>query len=457
MTAFSDGIDDSDEWLRQQATQGRASLQQPAAAEAPAQPWARARELMDRQAVMQYQAPERFSKPVEAEPLQKIEDWKGYLAMLLNLVGDNGRGIGDIYGKQVDNRNKQIATWQKANSPQALAEREMQMAQLRNADRQGFEADRRVLGDQIGQEMQVAGAEQAQANNERNFDNQQQQFSDTYTANATNHADSVRLQESGQKQQADLARAQMAQSAGLAGASRAQADRHFQAQQAQHLLDQEEALNARRDAYAHSDKSQQAGFEHDTDSEIRKAQTTKDVYDLSHPAPVAPEGWRVKPGQDAQFRQSMGSPKVMSDILTEAGNAKQINTTLDELVRLRKEPSSAANKRLYDAAIKSLIGDRSQEGSTGVLSSTEFARYIEDLPEYGSLGNVSTMRGALDVLQNRDPAVETLAGIKKNYRTSKLAKMSPYGVEYDDAAPSQAAATKPEDDPTVLKYGMKAY
>ena len=80
---------DLDEWLKQQA--GDANLEPNAPQQAdPAGPWARARELMDRQAGMQYTPSKSFNIPAP-EKAPERQDWKTILAMGLNLLGNRGR------------------------------------------------------------------------------------------------------------------------------------------------------------------------------------------------------------------------------------------------------------------------------------------------------------------------------------------------------------------------------
>ena len=215
--------EDFDRWLRAQPSpnlEQDPQLQQGG--------WANVRALMDKQAGMQYKAPGRFSQPVRAEEAPADQSWKTVLAMALDLFGNKGRGAGQIMMAGTDARNRQLADWRRDNSPRALAEREMQMAQLRNADRQGFEADRRVLGEQIGQQTALANAEQAQANNERDFDARAQQDSDRYAQASQFHNDSMAQQTAGREQSAAfhgddvrLREQQMRQSAAQAAASQA--------------------------------------------------------------------------------------------------------------------------------------------------------------------------------------------------------------------------------------------
>lgn len=448
-----DDQDDLTKWLQSQEAPNL-TPQAPAAEGGGPGVWSKAREMMDRQAAMQYQ-PQDYSKYLgksEPAPDRMGHDFRTILAMALDLFGNKGRGAGQLMAAGNQTFDAKEAAWKRENGPQAMLARQMQVKQLEGADRAQFNQDRAQLGAQIGQEVQLAGAQQAQGNADRTFQRQEErdmaadvQHQMDKEQQAEQFAAGQGLTREQMAQSKALQEQQMRQSAAQAAAARAQSDRHFAAQQEQHLLDQDNQLNRDRDAQAHARAMQGANFSHDDAQQAARLQTQKDIHDLTHPAPVAPKGYRVAQGQDAQFRQSMGSPAVMKSILDQAGNAEQIQSTLDELQRLRNAPSSASNKKLYDAAIKSLIGDRSQEGSTGVLSGTEFERYLADLPEYGSIGNMSTWRGARDVMMGRDPAAETLEGIKTRYRDSNLSKFKPYGLEYDE--PAQ------QDDPIISRYG----
>lgn len=436
-------MQDEEDWLTQQAEAGRADIaatpvQGPGQAQSGQ--WAKVQELLSRQQGMQYQAPEQYTKPIVAEAAPKSEDWKTILGMAMNMLGDKGRGLGQVMQAGTDARNRQLRDWRQSNSPAALQQREMQQIQMRNADRQGFEHDRAALGQQAQQLMAVAGAEDATMRDERNFGRQQER---DIAGDVQHQLDKEQQAEQFTASQG-LTREQMRQQAASAAASRAQADRHFRLQQEQHQLDQDNQLNRDRDNYAHSDSARREGYAHEDAQLTQKNQLQKDLHDLTHPMPVTPEGWSVKPGQEAQFRQAMANKGVESKLLGEIGNAAQIQNTIGQLIELRSAPSSAANKKLYDAALKSLIGDRSQEGSTGVLSGTEFERYLSDLPEYGSIGNVSTMRGAYDVFRGKDPALETLTGFKKQFKNSMAAKATPYGIQWAEDMPAAPMPQQPQ-------------
>lgn len=446
--AFEDD-DDLNKWLQSQQAPSLAPQSQQAPAAGGGDTWARARDLMDKQAAMKFQ-PQDYSQYLgqkEAAPDRTGHDFRTILAMALDLFGNKGRGAGQLMQAGNQTFDQKEAAWKRENGPQAQLARQMQVKQLEGADRGAFNQDRAQLGAQIGQETQLAGAQQGQANADR-----------TFAAGRDDHDDAAaqqQLQRQVQEEQfaagqgltreqmaqtKSLSERQMAQSAAQAAASRAQARElaEFQAN---------EALNARQDQYAHADQSQERQFTHADETQQRALQTQKDIHDLTHPAPTPPPGYRVRDGQSAAFTQSAGQPSIFKSITDKAGNAKQIQESIGELERLRKEPSSEANKRLYDATIKTLIGDRSQEGSTGVLSGTEFERYVADLPEYGTMGNFSTWRGARDMMMGQDPAIETLQGFRERFKKSHLADMSPYGLEYDDGE---------QGDPLIQRYGLRA-
>jgi hypothetical protein len=436
--------EDFEKWLNSQQSP---DLQTSQSAQGGAGTWAKVQELMNKQQGMQYTSPEKYNKPIEAAAVPKNDEWKSVLMMALNLLGDKGRGMADIQHADNARRKQELDRWDRDNSPQALAQREMQQIQMRNADRQGFEQDRAALGQQAQALAQVANREDAAFRDERDFGRQQERD----IAQDTQHQMDKEQQASQFASGQELQREQMRQTAAQQNASRAQAERHFQAQQAQHLLDQDNQLNRDRDAAAERARAREEGYEHDTTLAKMKAEADAAKYNLEHPAMVAPEGWRVREGQEQQFKQAMGNNGVFKEILSEAGNYNQIQKSIDTLIDLRKQPSSEANRRLYDATIKSLIGDRSQEGSTGVLSGTEFERYIADLPKYGELSNLSSMRGIYDSMRFKNPAEETLTGFKKIYHDKQGAKMMPYGIELDEETPA-ADAPQEQAETYIRRY-----
>lgn len=228
---------DEDEWLAQQAAQAEVAQPQTAAE---ANPWSKAQAIMQKQAGMQYQAPERYSKPVTAEKAPARNDWGMIAAMAMSLLGNKGKDLGGIVMQGVQNRNQQLRDWREENSPAALQKREMMQAQLRNADRQGFEAERAALGAQASQEMQLAnaqvGEERAQANAITHAAEHQDQVAYQDKSLAQSAADSAaRLAQSGQFHQDSLAeqRAARAQSAGQFGTQMA-FNRDRLAQDAEH-------------------------------------------------------------------------------------------------------------------------------------------------------------------------------------------------------------------------------
>lgn len=453
---YNDQEDDTEEWLRQQAAAANIepAQQQPAAGVGGGEgPWSRARELMERQSQMQYKPSQNFSAP-KAEAAPDRGDWKTILAMGLDLLANKGRNAGNIAMKGEELNNQRLAQWKDQNGPDAMMRRRLQASQLQQADRAGFDKERAQLGQQIEQERAMAGAQVGQQNADRTFTASRDDHDDQLAQNALTREQSDEhfagtqgLTREQMAQAKGLSEAQMAQTRSLAGAQMAQAREFEQGRQNEALNARADAAAARERGYGHEDAAQERSFQHQDQTQSRALQTQKDVFELSHPAPVAPKGYKVAQGQEQQFRQAMSGDKTRNDILTGAGNAAQIQENIAELKRLREAPSSEANKRLYDATIKTLIGDRSEEGSTGVLSGTEFERYVKDLPEYGVMGNFSTWRGARDMLMKRDPALETLDQFGTRFKASNLQKMSPYGLVYAD---------EEQADPTIQRFGMRA-
>ena len=144
----------------------------------------------------------------------------------------------------------------------------------------------------------------------------------------------------------------------------------------------------------------------------------------------------------------MQSPANVKDITEHVGRAEQVQGYVSQLRALLKADRSAANEASYNSIIKQLIGDRSQEGSTGVLSNTEFARYIEDLPEYGPMGGFKNWRSALETMQGGNPRLSTLDALDKSLRAGQSAKFGAYGIQMDEPP-------KPDDDPLLKIKGLK--
>jgi hypothetical protein len=201
--------------------------------------WSKARDMMDRQAAMQYQ-PQDYSKYLgksEAAPDRSGHDFRTILAMALDLFGNKGRGAGQLMAAGNQTFDQKEAAWKRDNGPQAMLARQMQVKQLEGADRAAFNQDRSQLGAQIGQEVQLAGAQQAQGNADR-----------TFGASRDDHDDALaqqQLQRQVQEEQFGasqgltreqmaqakaLQEAQMRQSAGQFGAGQAQAARFHQDQ-----------------------------------------------------------------------------------------------------------------------------------------------------------------------------------------------------------------------------------
>jgi hypothetical protein len=143
----------------------------------------------------------------------------------------------------------------------------------RGADRAAFNQDRSQLGAQIGQEVQLAGAQQSQQNADRTFaagrddhDDAAAQQQLTRQVQEEQFAAGQGLTREQMAQSKGLQEAQMAQSARLAAAQMGQADRHFNLQQAQHRQDQaNEMARAQAALQAQQLRQQQQDAQHATE------------------------------------------------------------------------------------------------------------------------------------------------------------------------------------------------
>jgi hypothetical protein len=271
-----DDEDDLNKWLQSQDAPNltpQSSYQAPAAGGGDT--WARARDLMDKQAAMKFQ-PQDYSQYLgqkEAAPDRTGHDFRTILAMALDLFGNKGRGAGQLMQAGNQTFDQKEAAWKRENGPQAQLARQMQVKQLEGADRGAFNQDRAQLGAQIGQETQLAGAQQGQANADR-----------TFAAGRDDHDDAAAQQQlqrqvqeeqfaSGQgltrdqmAQSKALSEAQMAQQARLTGAQMGQSDRHFKLGQQQHDRDQAQALRlAQAKAEAEAAEKARALAQHNTE------------------------------------------------------------------------------------------------------------------------------------------------------------------------------------------------
>lgn len=252
-----DDQDDLNKWLQ---SQGSPNLtpQAPAAEGGPGV-WSKARAMMDRQAAMQYQ-PQDYSKYLgqsEAAPDRTGHDFRTILAMALDLFGNKGRGAGQLMAAGNQTFDAKEAAWKRDNGPQAMLARQMQVKQLEGADRAAFNQDRSQLGAQIGQEVQLAGAQQAQGNADRTFARQEErdmagdvQHQLDQEQSASQFAAGQGLTREQMAQSKALQEAQMRQSAGQAAAGRAQALQFHNDAMAQHAADQEQAAKLAADRLA---------------------------------------------------------------------------------------------------------------------------------------------------------------------------------------------------------------
>lgn len=274
---YAEDEDDLNKWLGSQAAPDFGSAQ-PASTEAPAASgggggkWSHARELMAKQAGMQFTPSKQAEVKAEAAP--ERGDWKTILAMAIDLFANKGQNAGKLMMSGEDIYNNKLAQWKQQNSPAALNQQRLQQAQLANMERSGFDADRKVLGDQVGQELQVAQAEQGQANADRQFNQSNENHLDAM-AEAQGNAirQEAQFAETGARSDKHfdatqgLTREQMAQSKALADAQRAQSAGQFNASQRQAQAFHEDAQNQHLD-----DMMTRSGQQHrDRELELEKA------------------------------------------------------------------------------------------------------------------------------------------------------------------------------------------
>ncbi len=434
-----DEQDDLSKWLQSQDSPNLAPAT-PAAAAGPGV-WSKARELMDKQSAMQY-APQDYSKYLgqkEEAPSRTGNDFRTILAMALDLFGNKGRGAGQLMQAGNQTFDAKEAAWKRENGPQAQLARQMQVKQLEGADRAAFNQDRSTIAQQAGAEMQMAGAQAQDARDTRNFEHTQERDMAGDIQHQLDQSQSADQFATGQKttheqmaQNALLQREQMRASNANSAAQRAQADAHFKAQQEQHLLDQDNQLDRDRDNYGQQRKMQEL-----------QNQGQVDKYQIEHPAPVLPQGYTASNPQ--LFSQTARTPGMLKEATDAMQTYNKGSAALKTLERLQEAPSSSANKRVYDAAIKDLIGDKSKEGSTGALTGTEFERYISDLPEYGEhIG--PGWRGKVDAFQGvTNSGATALKQIRAQYGKAHANSMSVYGI-----APSDFSQPEPTDQAPSL-------
>jgi hypothetical protein len=134
--------------------------------------------LGDRRAQQQATMPKRSMPAGAPRPDVDADDWKMLLAMGLNLLGNKGKDIGQIAMAATSLRNQRIDQWHAQNSPEAQLKRELQLAQLRNADQDLASAEVQEAA-QLATQLR---ADAAAKENVRQFDAQQ-------TTRASEHAD----------------------------------------------------------------------------------------------------------------------------------------------------------------------------------------------------------------------------------------------------------------------------
>lgn len=398
--------EDLDYWLATQAL--------PKEEPAPEGSWQRAAKLLAAQQT------QRAPDPMPTRP--NGMSWSSALAAILS------RDPGGVVAADAANRRAELEAWQKrqyAREGEGF-ERQMQLAQLLDrgdatAWTQKHTADRDAVSDQRWTAEEQRAREQFGATNQ--------------------------LQRDRMAQEALQARQQL----GL-GYSRLKQDQsQFDATQGEQWAMQAARLAAQKEM-------------NDADNATTRARL--DAAGAEDQRVAIPSTRVTDPAAYAQLARN---PQTLRSMSEDVGTSLRVRGYLKRLEDIRGEKPSAANESEYNNIIKFLIGDQSKEGSTGVLSNTEFERYIKDLPSYNSehsltnkIGQVTSWRAARDVLSGRDPAKELLTQLQAAYGNAQRSKFAPLGFEIVDGSAPQptpavapqpgAAQPQPDEDPLLKRY-----
>lgn len=319
-----------------------------------------------------------------SDPAPKNDiSWKTVLGMVLS------KDPGAVMLADQEGRRRQIDDWAARHSPEAVFDRQRALAGTLMQEDAGKRA---TAAQQFEQDRATANDIEQAANTD-------------WAHEHTEGRDAATDQHWSAEEQ--RARDQMAQ-----------ADRHFDVSQS--------GMDARQ---------------------LRQLQAQREMNDADNAAALAAAQARAAgkppaplPGthvtDPAAFQQYMQSPANVKDLSEHVARSQQVQQYVDQLRDLLQKPRTAAGEATYNSIIKQLIGDRSQEGSTGVLSNTEFARYIEDLPAYGALGGLKNWRSALETIQGKNPRLSTLDALEQSLRKGQGAKLGAYGIALGDADPS---------------------
>lgn len=365
-------------------------------------PWKQALAFMEsrQQRQPRYALPDAAPKPDE-----DAADWRQVLAMGIDLIANKGRGHADLAQLGAQLKAQRAAKWEAENSDRARQDRQIQL------DKAGRDADESDLK----QLTQVASAMGDEAKRQEQI----RQFGVESAQRDRFHADDL-----GERQ-----------------AGRAQADDHFA-----RGLDSSNA-NARASRGVQYAQMKQADRHFDDQMKFNREKLTADsehdaavLAAKSGSAPAIPGTVVI----DAKRWQSL-SQKGRDDATEFARLDAVGQSTLSQLKGLLSKAArgevNTADEATYNALIAYAIGDKAKEGSTGVLSNTEYGRYLRQLPAYGRAWTQAggfSLQGQWDRLNGRNPAMDTIDQALSAGHERARASLGVYGLGYEE--PSAASS-----------------
>lgn len=143
--------------------------------------------------------------------------------------------------------------------------------------------------------------------------------------------------------------------------------------------------------------------------------------------------------QTAYERFVSSSPGNLKHLSDDVSQSAQVQDKIQQLKDLRDQPYSQANRDTYTSIMNYLIGDESKAGSTGVLSGTEYERYLKPMAKYSPKdspgrqvlnASLLDMPGAIkDVyFDGEDPDGDRLDQLAASFAKGADAKLGAYGI-----------------------------
>lgn len=387
-------------------------------------PWADALAFMEerereRAANPRYQLPEAKARPQQNE-------WASALATGVDLLLNSGRGTPELLAYAEAKRKAADDEWRETSSPEARLAQQMAIDKAADAHETA----------RMTQASQLAGVIGDQADREEKI----RQFSVQDSRERSFHADN--LAQKGLDRDLDakqfdrqLASTESNQRAtrGLEGARLRQSADQFTKNFDRGIVEFDAKQTLERE-------KMQAGID---EAKLRAAAT-------GHAAASAPLGYQTV-GEEGLARWTSQAPADRTHITDQLAKHAAGRETVIKLRGLLADAASngkdPAKEAEYNRLIQQSVGDRSQENSTGVLSNTEWARTIRNMPEYGgSIGqawSVGGFRGLNEALNGRSPSLDALDLAVKDAddRMNAVAKI--YGLEAASKQPASRPGVPP--------------